>query len=77
MKILAVVRFQRPLTVRRIFSKPLRKRVGSFALTLERMKSFNREQSFQMLSDAAVEIKKKAKATHMKWLIKLKGGNAR
>ena len=53
-------------------------------MTLERMKSFNRDQSFQMLSDAAFEIKKNvatvrnaAKATHMKWLTKLKGGNAR
>jgi hypothetical protein len=91
-KILAVLRFQRPLIVRR--NRPSLstfKRVGSFVLTLERMKSmrsFNREHSFQLLSEAAVEIKKNvatavvdaqyaAKAKQMKWLAKLKGGNAR
>lgn len=85
-KILAVVRFQRPLFVRRT-SHNLRKRVGSFANTLNRIKSFNRQQSFQLLSDAAVDIKINvtkavvdvhyaAKTSQMKWLSKLKGGNA-
>ncbi|KAL7502252.1 hypothetical protein ACHAXN_000599 [Cyclotella atomus] len=85
-KILAVVRFQRPLFVRQT-SQSLRKRIGSLAHTLNGIKSFNRQQSFHLLSDAAVDMKNNvtravadvqyaAKASQMKWLAKLKGGKA-
>eukprot|EP00804_Cyclotella_cryptica_P001583 CCRYP_021194-RA/>CCRYP_021194-RA protein AED:0.08 eAED:0.19 QI:0/0/0/1/0/0/3/0/310 len=87
--ILAIVRFQKPLLVRRSrVTSNLRTSKGSFVLTLERMKSMTREKSFKILSNAATESRRKiatamvdiqhaAKARCMKWLTKLKGGNAR
>ncbi|KAL3804497.1 hypothetical protein HJC23_002536 [Cyclotella cryptica] len=89
LKILAIVRFQKPLLVRRSrVTSNLRTGKGSFVLTLERMKSMTREKSFKILSNAATESRRKiatamvdiqhaAKARCMKWLTKLKGGNAR
>ena len=92
LKILAVIRFQRPLIARCIHMSPtLRTRSGSFLVTPQRMKSMSslsREKSFQLLSDAANEVKNNintawvettyaVKARCMKWFTKLKGGDAR
>jgi hypothetical protein len=89
LKILAVVRFQKPIITKR--TRMRRSRSGSFVVTLKRIKSMSSmstRESFQLLSDAAIGMKNNintaliettyaVKARRMKYLTKLKGGNAR
>lgn len=92
-KILAVVRFHRPLYVRRRrsnSSSPKMRRVESFNLAIRRVASFamNRENSFKVLSQATTRLKRgiqksvedvqyTSKAKGMKWWSKVKGGHAK